>query len=191
MAFVDEGAEAPPFWFKQNGRWMYRGMFEPEPLPEGAPVYVTWKQASAYAAWKGLLLPTEAQFHRAAYGTAEGVEREYPWGDAEPSAEHGNFDFRRWNPVPVTAYPAGDSAWGVRQLIGNGWEWTSTTFAPFPGFAEHPRYPGYSKDFFDGEHYVLKGGSPRTAACLLRRSFRNWFRPDYPHVYATFRCVCT
>jgi formylglycine-generating enzyme required for sulfatase activity len=74
-------------------------------------------------------------------------------------------------------------------MVGNGWEWTSTPFAPFEGFAAAPNYPGYSSDFFDGRHYVLKGGSPRTAAPLLRRSFRNWFRPDYPHVYATFRCV--
>jgi len=85
--------------------------------------------------------------------------------------------------------PAGDSAFGVAQMVGNGWEWTSTVFAPFAGFRQLPSYPGYSSNFFDGEHFVLKGGSPRTAARLLRRSFRNWFRPDYPHVYATFRLV--
>jgi formylglycine-generating enzyme required for sulfatase activity len=73
--------------------------------------------------------------------------------------------------------------------VGNGWEWTSTPFAPFNGFTPTPNYPGYSSNFFDGKHYVLKGGSQRTAARLLRRSFRNWFRPDYPYVYATFRCV--
>ena len=52
-----------------------------------------------------------------------------------------------------------------------------------------PFYPGYSANFFDGKQYVMKGGSPRTAACMLRRSFRNWFQPHYPYVYATFRCV--
>jgi formylglycine-generating enzyme required for sulfatase activity len=91
--------------------------------------------------------------------------------------------------VPVTSTPAGDSAFGVSQLLGNGWEWTSTPFAPFPGFEPFPFYPGYSANFFDGAHYVIKGGSPRTAAPLLRRSFRNWFRPDYPYVYAGFRLV--
>ena len=45
----------------------------------------------------------------------------------------------------------------------------------------------YSADFFDGEHYVMKGASPATARELLRPSFRNWFRPQYPYVYATFR----
>jgi formylglycine-generating enzyme required for sulfatase activity len=74
-------------------------------------------------------------------------------------------------------------------MVGNGWEWTSTLFGPFPGFEPFPFYAGYSKNFFDEEHYVLKGGSPRTASCFLRRSFRNWFRPDYPYVYASFRLV--
>jgi formylglycine-generating enzyme required for sulfatase activity len=72
-------------------------------------------------------------------------------------------------------------------MIGNGWEWTSTVFAPFPGFRTFSFYPNYSEPFFDGQHFVLKGASPRTAAKLTRSSFRNWFRPDYPYVYAAFR----
>jgi iron(II)-dependent oxidoreductase len=91
--------------------------------------------------------------------------------------------------VNVDANPQGDSAFGVSQLVGNGWEWTATPFRPFPGFAPFSFYPGYSQNFFDGQHYVLKGASPRTASCFLRRSFRNWFRPNYPHVYASFRLV--
>jgi formylglycine-generating enzyme required for sulfatase activity len=74
-------------------------------------------------------------------------------------------------------------------MLGNGWEWTRTPFAPFDGFRPHPFYAGYSKDFFDGKHVVIKGGSPRTAACFLRRSFRNWFQPHYPYVYAAVRLV--
>jgi len=77
----------------------------------------------------------------------------------------------------------------VHDLVGNGWEWTSTTFAPLPGFRPLPSYPEYSADFFDGRHFVMKGASPATDASLLRRSFRNWFRPRYPYVYAAFRCV--
>jgi formylglycine-generating enzyme required for sulfatase activity len=89
----------------------------------------------------------------------------------------------------VGTHPAGASAFGVQDLVGNGWEWTQTEFAPFPGFKPMSFYPGYSANFFDGKHYVMKGGSPRTAACMLRPSFRNWFQPHYPYVYATFRCV--
>ena len=69
------------------------------------------------------------------------------------------------------------------------WEWTSTLFHPFSGFKPFPFYLGYSADFFDGKHYVMRGASPRTAACMLRPSFRNWFQPHYQYVYAGFRCV--
>ena len=89
----------------------------------------------------------------------------------------------------VGTHPAGASAWGVQDLIGNGWEWTSTPFEPFPGFQAMASYPEYSADFFDGKHFVMKGASPLTARGLVRPGFRNWFRPRYPFVYATFRCV--
>jgi formylglycine-generating enzyme required for sulfatase activity len=184
LHFVNSGAPAPHFWVQRDGRWFLRGMFEELPLPLDWPVYVTQHQASLYAASKGLRLPTETEFHRAAYDDRAIL---YPWGDAPPDASRGNFDFSRWDPAPVTAYPAGDSIFGVSQLVGNGWEWTSTAFAPFPGFEPFPFYPGYSANFFDGEHYVMKGASPRTAACFLRPSFRNWFRGRYPYAYATFR----
>ena len=74
-------------------------------------------------------------------------------------------------------------------MVGNGREWTSTVYAPFPGFRPFACYPGYSEPFFDGLHYVLKGGSVRTASCMLRPSFRNWFQPHYQYVYSGFRCV--
>jgi iron(II)-dependent oxidoreductase len=189
LRFVNAGAAPPLFWFKRQGAWHYRGMFGEMPLPLDAPVYVMQQEAEAYAKWVGRSLPTEAQFHRAAFGTPEGDERQYPWGGRTPESGRGNFDFACWDPVPVTAYPEGDSAFGVSQLLGNGWEWTSTKFEPFPGFEPFPFYPGYSANFFDGSHYVMKGGSARTAAALLRRSFRNWFRPDYPYAYAGFRVV--
>jgi ergothioneine biosynthesis protein EgtB len=185
------GIRHPGFWIEKNGQWFYRGMFEEIPLPLDCPVYASHAEASAYARWVGKSLPTEAQFHRAAYGTPDGSEREYPWGNDAPSASTpaDNFDFQHWDPVPVGSYPAGQSAFGVFDLLGNGWEWTSTVFAPFDGFERFPFYPGYSADFFDGKHFVMKGGSPRTAACMLRRSFRNWFQCRYPYVYATFRCA--
>lgn len=187
--FVDAGAEMPHFWVRRGSSIFYRGMFGEIPLPLDWPVYVKQREADSYANWIGKSLPTEGQFHRAAYGTPNGKNREFPWGNAKPDRELGNFDFYRWDPEPVIATPAGDSAFGVTQMVGNGWQWTSTLFGPFPGFKPRATYPGYSVNFFDNEHYVLKGGSPRTAERLLRRSFRNWFRRDYPYMYATFRCV--
>ena len=184
----------PLFWERDpsaNGRgpWLWRGQFDLLPLPLAWPVYVSHAEASAYACWRGARLPTEAEYHRAAFGTPSGVERSYPWGEDAPTAAHGNFDFERWDPVPVGSRPAGASAWGVEDLLGNGWEWTSTPFAGFPGFQAMPSYPEYSADFFDNQHFVMKGASPVTAKPLLRRSLRNWFRPNYPYVYAAFRCV--
>jgi formylglycine-generating enzyme required for sulfatase activity len=189
LQFVEAGAKPPFFWMNQDGAWFHRGMFELFPLPADWPVYITHDEAEAYARWRGAALPTEAEFHRAAYATPEGTERSYPWGDNAPFSEHGNFDFHGWDPVPVAATPAGDSAWGVSQLAGNGWEWTSTPFGPFPGFRAFDFYPRYSSAFFDDDHFVMKGGSPQTARCLLRRSFRNWFRRRYSYAYGTFRLV--
>jgi iron(II)-dependent oxidoreductase len=88
------------------------------------------------------------------------------------------FEMNRWDPVPVNASQG-----------PNGWEWTSSHFEPFPGFKPFPFYQGYSADFFDGRHFVLKGGSSRTANCMLRPSFRNWFQPHYQYAYAGFRCA--
>ena len=189
LQFVREGAALPHFWIQRGEQFFLRGMFAEVPLPLDGPVYVTELQAEAYAAWLGKRLMSESEFHRAAYGTPSGENQAYPWGDSLPSHEHGNFDFKAWDPESIYATPAGDSAFGMSQLVGNGWEWTNTPFAPFPGFEQRPSYPGYSANFFDNEHYVLKGGSPRTAARLLRRSFRNWFRRDYPYLYGKFRCV--
>jgi formylglycine-generating enzyme required for sulfatase activity len=171
LEFVRQGAAAPFFWTGRAGDWFYRGMWQEMPLPLDSPVYVTKDEADAYARWRGMRLPTEAEWHRAACG-------------APVSA---NLDFRNWDPVSVAADANGSGA--PQQMVGNGWEWTSTPFAPFPGFQPFPFYTNYSEPFFDGAHYVLKGASPRTAACFLRASFRNWFRPSYPYIYATFRMV--
>jgi ergothioneine biosynthesis protein EgtB len=182
----------PTFWTAQDGCWRYRTLLDELPLSavRDWPVYVSLAEARAFARWRGGRLPTEAEFHRAAYGTPGGDDRAFPWGDEEPTAAHGNFHFAHWAPLPVGSRPAGASAWGVHELVGNGWEWTQSAFAPLPGFRPYiPGYPGYSADFFDGKHYVLKGASWATDAQLIRRSFRNWYQARYPYVFAKFRCV--
>lgn len=170
LGFVQAGAAAPFFWAERDGRWFYRGMFSETPLALDHPVYVTLDEARAYARWRGKALSTEEQFQRALAFAGPRV----------------NLDFERWDPVPVST---GQEPGAPSQLVGNGWEWTSTPFAPFPGFEPFPFYANYSAPFFDGQHYVLKGASPRTASCFARPSFRNWFRPSYPYIYATFRLV--
>ncbi|MGH9574649.1 MAG: SUMF1/EgtB/PvdO family nonheme iron enzyme [Candidatus Acidiferrales bacterium] len=192
-----ESIEHPHFWRRPLGSttnpadtgWDYRGMFGTIPLPLSWPVFVSHAEAAAFARWAGKKLPSEAQWHRAAYGEHNESERAYPWGDEPPSLIRGNFHHQSWEACAVDAHPDGASAFGVLDLLGNGWEWTSTQFHPFRGFEPFPFYRGYSANFFDGKHFVMKGGSHRTDACMLRRSYRNWFQPHYPYIYAAFRCV--
>jgi ergothioneine biosynthesis protein EgtB len=181
----------PQAWTLRDRRLRHRTLGGEVPWADGAnwPASVSHAEACAYARWRGARLPTEAELHRAAYGAPDGTERAFPWGDDAPTDAHGNFGLRRLGPTPVGAFPGGQSAWGVHELAGNGWEWTSTPFAPFPGFTAMPHYAGYSADFFDGKHYVMKGGSWATDEVFLRRSFRNWFQPHYPYVFSKFRCV--
>ncbi|MBK5291258.1 MAG: SUMF1/EgtB/PvdO family nonheme iron enzyme [Acidobacteriia bacterium] len=179
----------PAFWKRVDGVWWYLAMFDEIPLPLEWPVYVSHAEASAYARWAGKRLPSEAEWQRAAYGTPDGTSRPYPWGSEAPRAQHGFFDFARWDPFPVHAYPETRSAFGVEGLAGSGWEWTSSAFEPFPGFLPFPFYESYSANFFDGMHPVMKGGSMRTDRSMLRPSFRNWFQPHYQYVYAGFRCA--
>ncbi|HVO10841.1 MAG TPA: SUMF1/EgtB/PvdO family nonheme iron enzyme [Vicinamibacteria bacterium] len=211
--FVADGGYAEPrLWREEDWRWRERrGLVRPhgwrtdEAAPAvrslladvrfevaaGWPVQVSWAEACAYARWRGARLPTEAEWQRAAYGTPHGGSRRWPWGDATPATDRANLGFHRGSPLPVGSQPAGASAWGVFEMVGNGWEWTGTPFAPLPGFSPMPRYPGYSADFFDGSHFVLLGGSWATEPLLLRPSFRNWFQPHYPFVFSKLRCVTT
>jgi ergothioneine biosynthesis protein EgtB len=187
-----EGLDHPRFWVRRAGGWLYQTAFDLVPLAEvgGWPAYVSLAEARAFARWSGGRLPTEAEFQRAAYGQPDGAVRPAPWNADTPVPARGNFDFRAWAPVPAGAHPRGASAWGVHELVGNGWEWTDTPFEGFPGFKAYIEgYPGYSADFFDGKHYVLKGASWATAAALVRPSFRNWYQAHYPFVFAKFRCV--
>lgn len=178
----------PHGWRPQDGGFALTGALGAASLPLEWPARVSHAEAEAYARFAGGRLPTEAEWQLAAYGDAAAARR-YPWGDAPPDRARGNFDFSRWSKSDVGAHPGGATPEGVFDLMGNGWEWTATVFGPYPGFAIDPAYPGYSADFFDGQHYVLKGGGPFTALRLLRRSFRNWFFWSYPYVDAAFRCV--
>jgi iron(II)-dependent oxidoreductase len=162
----------PAFWIPKEDNFAYRSMFCEGEFPPDSPVYVSHAEACAYSRWAGKELPTEAEWQRAAEGALAPAKTRTDW-----------------NPPAIGAHPEFRSDYGVEDLLGTGWEWTSTSFAPFPGFAAHPSYVGYSAPFFDGRHFVMKGGSHRTAACLLRKSFRNWFQSHYQYVYAGFRCV--
>jgi iron(II)-dependent oxidoreductase len=112
-------------------------------------------------------------------------KRRYPWGDAPPDPTHANLDGRALGCIDVAALPDGDSAFGCRQMFGNVWEWTATTFEPYPGFVVDP-YRDYSRPWF-GTHKVLRGGCYATQARLLRNTWRNFYPPDRRDVLAGFR----
>ena len=182
----------PHMWRRSTQGWTQQTLFDAVPLDDAGdwPVYVSWAEAHAYASWRGARLPSEAEWLWAAYGSPRGGLRSHPWGEDPPTAHRGNFGLRHWSPTPVGRFRQGASAWGVLDLVGNGWEWTATPFGPLPGFTPYIRtYPGYSTDFFDGRHYVLRGASWATDERLVRRGFRNWFQPHYPYVFAKFRTV--
>ncbi|MGH3734553.1 MAG: ergothioneine biosynthesis protein EgtB [Micromonosporaceae bacterium] len=177
----------PAHW---NGDGTYTRFGRVEPIvPDEPVVHVCWYEADAYARWAGRRLPTEAEWEKAArYDPATGRSRRYPWGDADPGPEHANLGQRHLSPAPVGAYPQGASPLGVHQLIGDVWEWTSTDFAGYPGFAAFP-YQEYSEVFFGPDYKVLRGGSFGTDAVACRGTFRNWDYPIRRQIFSGFRCA--
>ncbi len=182
------GARAPSYWRREGGVWRQRFFDHEQALPDHEPViHVSWHEASAWCRWAGRRLPTEAEWEFAA-STRPGDtqnKRRYPWGDAAPSMTTANLHGAQGRCVPVDAFAAGDSAWGLRQMIGNVWEWTADWFLPYPGFVRDP-YAEYSEPWF-GSHKVLRGGCHATSPELIRNTWRNFYTPDRRDVFAGFR----
>ncbi len=185
------GAEQPLYWQRApGGGWQVRWFDALRPLPPRLPVlHVNWYEAEAYCNWAGRRLPTEAEWEMAAAAepASSGAwrKRRFPWGDAPPTPERANLDWRAMGCLPVDALPAGDSYFGCRQMIGNVWEWTASDFGPYPGFVVDP-YKEYSQPWF-GNHKVLRGGCWTTRSRLIRNTWRNFYTPDRRDVWAGFR----
>ncbi|MFJ6700188.1 ergothioneine biosynthesis protein EgtB [Streptomyces sp. NPDC091272] len=184
----EHGLRAPLFWRREGGEWLRRHFGTTEPVPLDEPVlHVSWYEADAYARWAGRRLPSEAEWEKAArHDPVSGRSTRYPWGDADPSPDRANLGQRHLRPAPVGAYPAGESPLGVRQLIGDVWEWTSSDLLPYPGFAPFP-YREYSEVFFGPGHKVLRGGSFGVDQVACRGTFRNWDLPVRRQIFAGFR----
>lgn len=183
---VQAGLTAPQFWGPDHRS---RGRFgHVEGLPDDEPVqHVSYFEAQAYAAWAGARLPTEIEWEKAcAWDPVVGARRRYPWGTADPSADLANLGGGALRPAPVGAYPDGASAYGVQQLLGDVWEWTSSPLRPWPGFSPMI-YQRYSEPFFGGDYRVLRGGSWAVAPEILRPSFRNWDHPYRRQIFAGVR----
>ncbi|OBJ70104.1 ergothioneine biosynthesis protein EgtB [Mycobacterium sp. 1274756.6] len=183
------GLLAPQFWRADGTRIRFGHV---EELRDDEPVqHIGFHEAEAYAAWAGARLPTEIEWEKAcAWDPAAGRRRRYPWGDEPPSARHANLGGAARRPAPVGAYPAGASAYGAEQLLGDVWEWTASPFRPWPGFAPM-LYRRYSAPFFGDDYRVLRGGSWAVAPEILRPSFRNWDLPIRRQLFAGLRLAWT
>jgi len=188
------GATHPVYWQRlPGGGWLRRDFDQWVPLePHRAMLHVNWYEAEAYCRWARRRLPTEVEWEAAAAGEPDGSggrlsgrKRRFPWGDAPPSPDRANLDGHAVGCRHVGALPAGESAFGCRQMLGNVWEWTSSDFLPYPGFVADP-YKEYSEPWF-GTHKVLRGGCWTTRSRLLRNTYRNFYRPDRRDVWAGFR----
>jgi iron(II)-dependent oxidoreductase len=178
------GARAPVYWQRAGDAWMLRRYDRLVPLAPHHPiVHVSWFEAEAYCRWAHRRLPSEAEWELAAT-SYDG--RAFPWGDAPPSASTANLEARCGGTVDVAAHPEGDSPYGCRQMIGNVWEWTSSRFAPYPGFVADP-YAEYSAPWFATPHMVLRGGCWATRGRLVRNRWRNFYPPGRRDVFAGFR----
>lgn len=188
------GLVAPQFWWREGELWLRRRFGRVEPVPPDEPVmHVCWYEADAYARWAGKRLPTETEWEKAArHDPATGRSRTYPWGEDEPGPDRANLGQRHLRPAPAGSYPDGASAYGVRQLLGDVWEWTASDFAGYPGFEAWP-YKEYSEVFFGGEYggeyKVLRGGSFAADPVACRATFRNWDFPIRRQIFAGFRCA--
>lgn len=184
------GLSAPQFW-NADGRTRTRFGYQ-EDIPADEPVqHVTYFEAEAYAAWAGARLPTEIEWEKAcAWDPVTNSRRRYPWGDSAGPvgnfAAHANLGATALRPAPVGAYPAGASAYGAEQMLGDVWEWTASPLRPWPGFAPMI-YQRYSQPFFDGDYRVLRGGSWAVEPAILRPSFRNWDHPYRRQIFAGVR----
>lgn len=183
----------PIYWRHTKDNWQIKQFNHWKPMPmRAALIHICWHEAQAYCQWADRRLPTEAEWEVAAAAkpSADGLslsatKRHYPWGDDLPQAEHANLDGLTLGTVDVNAHAAGDSAFGCRQMIGNVWEWTQSTFAPYPGF-KPDMYKDYSQPLF-GNTKVLRGGAWATRTRMIRNTWRNYYEPERNDVFAGFR----
>jgi gamma-glutamyl hercynylcysteine S-oxide synthase len=181
----EAGLERPKFWSPDGTR---RRFGVEEEVPPDEPVqHICYFEAEAFATWSGGRLPSEIEWEKAcAWDPGTATRRTWPWGSAPPTDEVTNLGGSGLRPAPVGAYPGGASAYGAEQMIGDVWEWTSSDFAPWPGFTPMI-YRDYSQPFFGGDYKVLRGGSWAVARSTIRPSFRNWDHPMRRQIFTGVR----
>ena len=181
---------APLYWELHDDVWMirdYNGLRRVEERQREPVCHVSYFEASAFAKWVGKRLPTEAEWERAACYDAQGNRQLFPWGNEAPQTAHANlFENGLWTVAPVGSLPAGVSATGCHQLIGDVWEWTTSDYVPYPGFKSE--FDEYNDKWFVNQK-VLRGGSFATPQIHIRSTYRNFFHAHERWMTSGFRCA--
>lgn len=179
---------APANWIRQDGQWLETGFGEPRPINRSAPVcHINWFEADAFARAHEARLPTEFEWEVAASydprGGAGGRAHRFAWGDGDWTPGAANLDQLAFGTLPTGST---DHGFGPIDMNGQVWEWTSSDFKPYPGFAPFA-YAEYSAPFFGHTHRVLRGGSWATRARSVSNRFRNWDLPERRQIFAGLR----
>lgn len=171
---VEQDAKAPLHWRQTEGGIEERMLGGYVPLDPAAPVcHVSWFEADAYAHAHGARLPSEFEW--------ESVATDTPLEPGNLVAGPNLNQSGSTRPVGGLASPSGCS-----DLVGQVWEWTSSEFAPYPGF-EPFVYERYSVPFFNAGYRVLRGGSWATRSRTISPRFRNWDLPQRRQIFSGFR----
>ena len=146
---------APEYWYEIDGAWHIFTLSGLRPIDPAEPVsHLSYYEADAYASWAGARLPTEFEWEAAA-----------PLGEAvgERPAFH-----------PAAATPP---TGGLRQMFDELWQWTASSYSPYPGFTTAPGAVGEYNGKFMVNTWVLRGGCVATAPDHVRSTYRNFFGP--------------
>ena len=157
-----EKIKAPLYWFQKEGAWLEAGLKGVQPVdPDQTLSHISYFEASAYARWAGKRLPTEREWEVA----ASSIENESIEGHF---LEKGHFQLRPPTNVQASFY----------DLFGSTWEWTESSYGPYPGYKRLEGPMGeYNGKFMSGQ-MVLKGGCLATPKDHIRKTYRNFYRPE-------------
>lgn len=161
---VREGWRAPLYWERGVSEWRHFTLGGLRAIDRAAPVtHVSYYEADAFASWSAARLPTEAEW-------------EVACGDRSVEGRFVDDVLEEETLLHPGAVADGDAAGG--QFFGDAWEWTQSSYSPYPGYRREAGALGEYNGKFMCNQYVLRGGSCASSRSHLRASYRNFFYPN-------------